>query len=108
MTELEFEKVVEETLSTIKTTLLVKGKEYRRNGNPLHNFEQGAKRKGITREKVLDGFMLKHEISIDDMVNDLEVGKLHSKEVIDEKFNDVLIYTLIKKASMLDRINNKF
>lgn len=107
MTEKKFEEIVEETLNQIKETLIIKGREYRRNNNPFHNFDVGSLKTGIIREKVLDGFMLKHEISIEDIVNDIVLGKLPTKEVIEEKFGDILIYTIIKKASILDRIEIK-
>ncbi len=105
MTEKEFEDIVSTTLNSINETLTVKGREYRRDNNPFHNFDVGARKKGIIREKVLDGFMLKHEISVEDMVNDIEKGILPKIETVEEKFGDILIYLLIKKASIIDRIN---
>lgn len=103
--EEKFEKVVNETLQQIKSILLEKGKEYRRNNNPFHNFEEGAKRTGLSREKVLDGMLLKHEISISDITNDIDFGKLPTESTVNEKFNDNIIYLIIKKASILDRID---
>ncbi len=102
--ELEFEKVVDETLKQIRETLIVKGKEYRRNNNPYHNFEVGARKKEITRERVLDGMLLKHEISIEDMTNDLDNDKLPSENAVNEKFGDNIIYLILKKAMFIDRI----
>lgn len=102
-----FDEIVEKTLNEIRELLIVKGKEYRRNGNPYHNFEVGAVKTGLIREKVLDGFLLKHEISISDITNDLDKGVLPSKEAINEKFNDIFVYNLLKKAMILDRINNQ-
>jgi predicted patatin/cPLA2 family phospholipase len=102
-----FDKVITDTLTDLKQLLIVKGKEYRRNNNVYHNFDQGAKIKSITPEKALDGFLLKHEISIADMTNDLDKGILPIKEKVEEKFNDNIIYLLIKKAMILNRINNK-
>jgi hypothetical protein len=107
MTEKQFDEEIEKTLEIIKETLIVKGKEYRRNNNPFHNFERGSNRTGLIREKVLDGMLLKHEISIDDMTNDLEKGILPKEETVNEKFNDNIIYLLLKKASILDKIYNK-
>ena len=104
MTEKRFDELIDQTLNQIRETLLVKGKEYRRNNNVFHNFDEGSKRSGLIREKVLDGFLLKHEISIADMTNDLVEGKLPKIETVEEKFGDNLIYLLIKKASIIDRI----
>ena len=104
MTENRFEQIVDETLNQIKEVLIVKGTEYRRNNNPFHNFDEGSKRSGLIREKVLDGFLLKHEISIADITNDLEKGILPKIETIEEKFGDNLIYLILKKASIIDKI----
>lgn len=105
MTEKEFENEVELTLKELKSTLIEKGREYRRNKNPFHNFDEGAKRTGLIREKVLDGFLLKHEISIADMTNDLAKGIIPDTMKVNEKFNDNLIYLIIKKASIMERID---
>ena len=99
-----FDKVITDTLVELDELLVVKGKEYRRNNNVYHNFDQGAKIKGITPEKVLDGFLLKHEVSIADMTDDLDKGILPTKEKVEEKFNDNIIYLLIKKAMILNRL----
>lgn len=104
MTENRFDEIVDETLNEIRETLIIKGKEYRRDNNVFHNFEEGSKRTGLIREKVLDGFLLKHEISIADMTNDLAEGKLPKIETVEEKFGDNLIYLILKKASIIDKI----
>lgn len=104
MTEERFDQVVDIFLNSVRETLIVKGKEYRRNGNVFHNFDEGSKRSGLIREKVLDGFLLKHEISIADITNDLEKGILPKISTIDEKFGDNVIYLIIKMTSIIDKI----
>jgi hypothetical protein len=104
--EFDFDVEIQSTLQKIQELLLVKGKEYRRNNNPYHNFETGAKMKGITPEKALDGFLLKHIVSYNDMLNDIDSGILPKIEVVEEKFNDILVYFLIQKAQIINRINN--
>lgn len=100
-----FDEIIEEQLKAIKETLLVKGKEYRRFGNPFHNFDRGVAITGKTREEIIWGFALKHFVSIQDLKEDIKNGKEVSKDVLDEKYGDLLIYLLIEKASIL--INNK-
>jgi hypothetical protein len=104
MTEQRFDELVNATLEHLRDLLVVKGKEYRRNNNVFHNFDEGSKRTGLIREKVLDGMLLKHEISIADMTNDLAEGKLPKLHTVNEKFDDNLIYLLIKKMSIIDKI----
>jgi hypothetical protein len=99
-----FDYIIKETLNEISSLLIVKGKEYRRNNDPFHNFNEGSKITGETPEKVLKGFLLKHEISINDMVQDLDQGILPNKEKVNEKFNDNIIYLLIQKAMILHRL----
>ena len=48
--------------------------------------------------------LLKHEISIADITNDLAEGILPKIETIEEKFGDNLIYLILKKASIIDKI----
>lgn len=102
-----FDEIVEEVLQQVKDVLLVKAKEYRRDDNPFHNFDVGAMKTGLIREKVLDGMLLKHEISISDITNDLEKGILPTKYMLDEKFGDNIIYLIIKKACIVDRIEKE-
>ena len=107
MTEKRFDEVVDVFLKSIRETLIVKGKEYRRNNNPFHNFDIGSQRSGLIREKVLDGMLLKHEISIADITNDLVDGILPTIFTLDEKFGDNVIYLILKMASIIDKIESK-
>ena len=87
-----------ETIERLKTLLLVKGKEYRRNNDPYHNFNEGAKLMGVRPMTVLNFFRLKHVISIADLHKDFEQGKEVSDAQINEKYDDILVYTLIELA----------
>lgn len=102
--EVDFDIEIQSTMQKIQQLLLVKGKEYRRNNNPYHNFEVAARKKGITPERALDGFLLKHLVSYDDMLNDIEQGVLPKIEVVEEKFNDIICYMIIQKAMILSRL----
>ena len=86
-----------ETIERLKTLLLIKGKEYRRNNDPYHNFNEGAKLRGVRPMTVLNFFRLKHVISIADLQKDFD--KKHVREAqINEKYDDILVYTLIELA----------
>ena len=87
-----------ETIERLKTLLLIKGKEYRRNNDPYHNFNEGAKLMSVRPMTVLNFFRLKHTISIADLQKDFEDKKHVSVDQINEKYDDILVYTLIELA----------
>ena len=87
-----------ETIERLKTLLLIKGTEYRRNNDPYHNFNEGAKLMNVHPMAVLNFFRLKHIISIADLQKDFEDKKHVSVHQINEKYDDILVYTLIELA----------
>jgi len=105
MTNEYFEVKLKETLEEINTTLGVKAVEYVREGNRMHNFDIGAKMTGKIREEVIAGFALKHQISIQDMRNDLKKGLKPKESMVIEKFNDAINYLILEKISILHKIN---
>jgi hypothetical protein len=100
--ESEFDIVIENTIKELQNLLLIKGKEYRRDNNPFHNFETGSTMNGNTREQVLQGFLLKHLINVNDMREDFKKGIKPDIKQVNEKYNDILIYFLIEKAMMIE------
>jgi hypothetical protein len=107
MTEEEFDLVVDFRIEEIKQTLQMKGKEYKRNNDPLHNFEVAARLGNTTREKALWGFALKHYVSFMDMLDDIEKGTLPKTEKVDEKLGDLINYLILCEASIKDKIVNE-
>jgi len=107
MTEEQFDKLVENRLEKTKSILVTKGKEYRRNNNPLHNFDEASRIGNVSREKALWGFALKHQVSLVDLMNDLEQDKLPSLDLVDEKIGDMVNYLILLEASIKDKINLK-
>lgn len=104
--ESDFDFTVNKTLEDIRELLFVKGKEYRRNNNPYHNFERGAEISNRTSEEVLQGFLLKHLISVEDIRNDSKIGIYPSIEKINEKYNDILVYYLIEKTMVIKKMED--
>lgn len=106
MTTEQFDNIVERAVERSVNVLVHKAKEYAVDGDRMHNFNRGAQISGETREKVLKGFMLKHLISVFDIIDDVEKGKLHPREYLDEKIGDSINYLLLLEASLVDRLNN--
>lgn len=97
----EYLKMIEHTLDGIKGKFLKKGEEYQRNNDVFHNFNEGAKKTGLTPMEVLKGFRLKHDISVDDIIEDIKKNHDVKEETIHEKLDDILIYTIILKTMLL-------
>lgn len=106
MTQDRYSKLVEERLENTRQVLVVKGKEYTRNNNPLHNFDRAAQRANTIREKALLGMMLKHDVSLLDIVDDIEQGKLPTVPMLKEKIGDSINYLILLEASIIDRIES--
>lgn len=103
MNTLEFDTIVAIRCGKIEETLSIKAKEYVRGDDRLHNFNRGAEISGISRERVLHGFMLKHFISYLDMLDDIDKGITPSAEYVDEKIGDIINYMVLLEASIKDR-----
>ena len=101
----QFDKVVSNRLDAIKSTLISKAKEYAKGDEDrLHNFNRGAQITGQTREKVLQGFMLKHLVSVFDMIDDPSKA---TEYMINEKIGDAISYLVLLEASFKDRLNEQ-
>lgn len=98
-------QIVEEQLALIKDVLVTKAKEYATDKDRLHNFNKAARVSGTSRERALMGFALKHIVSVDDMIDNLEEGKLPTKAQLDEKFTDTLNYYILLKICITDRMD---
>jgi len=103
MSEEEFDKLVEDRCEKIKQTLINKGREYRRNNNPLWNFEQGARMFNRHTTDILDGFMAKHWISYRDILDDIREGRCINEDVLEEKLGDILVYLVLQEACIKDK-----
>ena len=102
-----FLDVLTTTLESTKQTLGIKAMEYVRNDNAMHNFEVAGRIKGESRERSLYGMSIKHTVSIDDIRDDIDKGKLPTEEILNEKFGDAINYLILEKASVLHRIKNQ-
>lgn len=89
----------------IKKVMCAKSAEYASGQNKLHNFDHAGQMRNITPMEALRGMKLKHEVSIEDMLNGLKDGKIYSRELWEEKFTDNINYQILQWA-ILARDNN--
>lgn len=108
MNKIEFNKLVDERIKLIQSVLQKKGAEYANDKDVFHNFEEGTKMSfHDTREMVAWEYMMKHMISIKDMISSKQT---YSEHTIREKFGDAINYLILMEAMMLDSngIQQKF
>lgn len=95
----EFEKVFERQIQQSRDVLLKKAREYASDEDRLHNFKKAAVLSGGTPESALWGFLVKHLISISDMVED---GEFYTSAIWDEKIGDSINYLLLLRALIFE------
>lgn len=95
MTEKQFDEHVVDLQRHMEELLIVKGKEYRRNNNPFHNFERAAELNNSQPALELHGFLTKHLVSYLDMIQDIKNEVPISYQYIEEKLTDIRVYFLL-------------
>lgn len=103
----EFDTLMSDTMERCKNTLSIKANEYSRSDGRLHNFHVAARMMNCSPEKALLGMLVKHEVSVRDIVNDLDKGILPSDETLNEKLGDILNYYILLKALIVERRMNE-
>jgi len=96
-----FDSIVEYRIKKIREVLTSKAKEYTYNNDRFHNFNQAAAINDTTPEKALWGMLLKHLVSIQDMVN--STPKKPFKEFIDEKIGDTINYLILLEGLLKEK-----
>jgi hypothetical protein len=99
----KFNKLVEERFLKVEKVLMDKGNEYSTDEDKLHNFNKGAYMTRKTRESVLFGFLLKHIISVTDIIDNLDKGIVPTNSVVDEKIGDCINYFILLEACLKER-----
>jgi len=100
MTQEEFNKVVENQLKRTTDTLIKKQQEYNLSKKDrLEHFKHAGAMAGWKPEKALYGYMLKHLMSITDMINSEEK---FPEALWDEKIGDIINYLLLLKGLLID------
>lgn len=101
MVENEFVKVTEDKLNECMSLLYKKADEYATQDR-LHNFKVAGQLQNCTPIKALGGMMAKHSVSVYDLINDFNNGKVIPLELWNEKINDSINYLLLLNALILE------
>ena len=99
----DFDDVVGNRVKESLALLLPKGEEYSRDGDRLHNFKRAAGVQGCSPEKALIGMYTKHLVSVLDMVDDIDKGKVPCGKVLAEKMNDSHNYHYLLEGLICER-----
>jgi len=98
VTHEEFEVVLEAQIQRLRDVLINKTAEYATD-DQLNNFRKTAHLRGCSMAQAVSGMMVKHTVSIFDMV---EGPNTFSEQTWDEKITDHIIYLILLKAALLD------
>ena len=99
----QFDKIAKNRMNHCNSLLTSKSKEYSRNGDRLWNFKLSAKIQGITQEEALRGMMVKHWVSVLDLISDPQSV---TTKLLDDKISDVVNYAILLEACLLERQQN--
>ena len=91
----DFDKIVGARLNWCEKTLCAKGDEYAREGDRLWNFKVAARKLNCHPAEALAGMMVKHTVSVDDIIDGLARGIVPPKELVAEKIGDSINYLLL-------------
>ena len=95
----DFNKIVEDFLEKTKSTLIRKQEEYNLEADRFGFFKRAAAMAGNSPEQALYGFLLKHLVSLSDMVGS---GKKFSKALYEEKLGDIVNYLILLRGLLED------
>ena len=103
-----FDEIVNSRVEKIKKILVAKATEYASKTDRFHNFNIAGRVAGTTPEKALYGMMLKHEVSVLDLIEmaDSEPWKLN-ETLIDEKIGDNINYLILLEGLLKQRCITK-
>lgn len=95
MNDARFAHVLNRRMELIEDVLGQKALEYAAGGDRLSNFRRGAEIQRVPMEQVCWNFLMKHLISIQDLV---ESRRAYDRKVWDEKLGDAINYLILLEA----------
>jgi len=91
----EFEEILENQIDVVRKMMVGKRDEYAGDEDVLHNFRNAANLTGETLEQALAGMMVKHTVSVYDMI---ATGEHFPLDKWNEKITDHLNYLILLRA----------
>lgn len=95
----QFDKVLEKQLDRVKEVLSSKAVEYSADEDRLSNFKTAAALQGVPLSEALRGMMVKHTVSIYDMIGSRQT---YSIDQWDEKITDHINYLILLRAVIIE------
>lgn len=93
-----FENILDAQIERVRDVLVVKAAEYATEDR-LANFKKAAHLRGCGVSQAISGMMVKHTVSVFDMV---ESGKEYSLDLWDEKITDHINYLILLRAALVE------
>lgn len=104
MTHDEFDKLLNRRIDLIKKVLSSKAKEYATDDR-LHNFKRAAKIAECSPAQALKGMLLKHLVSVFDLIDENAIDEIISANMVDEKIGDSINYLILLEALLVETSN---
>lgn len=98
-----FQQILDAQIEKCRNTMAGKAEEYADDVDRLHNFRVAAALENCTMEQALAGMMVKHTVSIYDMISS---GADFPMAEWEEKIGDHLNYLFLLKAIVVEKENN--
>ena len=101
MTHNEFNLILSARIDQMQKVLGSKAEEYANDADRLHNFKEAARINECTIIEAWRGMVIKHEVSVRDM---LKSGGVPSPHWIDEKIGDMINYLVLLEAIYYEQL----
>lgn len=97
----QFAKIFDEQMHLCSSMLFKKAKEYATDDDRMHNFNAAAGLTGKTPVQALQGFLLKHTVSLNDMMSS-DDPTYYTQDQWTEKISDSINYLILLQALLAE------
>ena len=101
----QFDEIFEKQVEVCRRMLTNKAREYADDSDRMHNFKLAAKLAQTTSAKALAGMMIKHTVSIYNMLEGERPVTDYTEEQWTEKITDHINYLILLKALITEEVH---